>query len=129
MSLAATVAGAVDLAFAAAGDLVADVWVTRQVTSAYDSATGDTTQTEVEYQFTGIVDTIERRGETGSNSLGAAGSEVEQQKQRVFLKPGDADPQQGDELRVGETRYRIAKVVPVMPDGVTVILWELEVES
>lgn len=126
MSLLAQVSSAVDLAFAAADDLVGELWLTRQQQSAFDPVTGQATAVEVEYLFEGV---IAAAGTTGafSTDTGTAGSEVDGTKQEVVLKPAETTPIVGDVLRVGEQRLRVLTVEAVKPDGVNVLLWILEV--
>lgn len=127
MALTAQIQAAVDLAFAAADDLVASVWLTRQQGGAYDPATGDVPQAEAEFLFEGVVDRAGNFGTFSSRGQGESGSEVEASSVRIYLKPGETDPEVGDVLRIGDERFRINSISPVKPDGVTVLIWELEV--
>lgn len=127
MGLLAQVQAAVDLAFEAADDLVAEIWITRQQQSSFDPATGDATEIEVEYVFEGVVDTQSKFGAFNTRGTGESGSEVGSSNAKLYLKPGGTDPKRGDVARVDETRYRIERVSPIVPDGKTVLLWELDV--
>lgn len=127
MSLTAQIQAAVDLAFASAGDLVAEVLILRQEAGSYNAATGDVAQAEADFYFEGVVDRAGTFGQFSSRGQGESGSEVEGSAVRVYLKPGEVDPEVGDVCRIGDERFRVASINPVKPDGVTVLIWELEV--
>ena len=127
MGLQATIQAAVVTAFEAVGDLVATVVLTRQVTGAYDAATGDVTMVESSYEFEAIVDEVMEGASTSGGQRATGGAEVETVSAKVYMKPGDVDPVRGDVLRINETKYRVLKSEPLKPDGKTVLLWQLEV--
>ena len=127
MGLTATVQAGIDTAFAQAGDLVGEIWLTRESTGTFNPATGDVTSVEVEFSFDGIIDTRKKAGSFGSSDNVAAGADINRDSVLVYLKPADdVVPEVGDVLRINESKLRISSVNPVMPDGVTVLLWELE---
>lgn len=125
MGLQATIQAGIVTAFEAADDLVAEVWLTRQVAGVYDSGTGDVPSTEATYKFDGIIDEVKETGSASGDAGSTGGSEVEQVDLLAYLMPGQTDPVRGDILRVGETKYRVVTVDPLKPDGVTVLLWTL----
>lgn len=124
MGLEATIQAGIEQAFTAVGDLVAEVWLTRQTTGAYDSSTGDITTVEATYKFEAVIDEVM---EDGGGERATGGSEVESIDAKVYMKPGETVPVRGDVLRIGDTRYRIITVEPLKPGGVTVLLWQLGV--
>lgn len=126
MSLFEQVQSAVELAFAAAGDLVGDFWLTRSRQSGYNPATGDVTVVEVEFKFKGVLEGAEYYTE-GSGDSTQRGTDVGVRKANAVLKPGEVEPEVGDVLRIGDNRHRILRVEPVAPDGTNVVLWTLVV--
>lgn len=125
MGLEATIQAGIVQAFEAVGDLVAEVWLTRQKSGAYDSDTGDVTTVEATYKFEAIIDEVM---EDGGGQRVQGGSEVEAIDAKVYMKPtGETDPVRGDVLRIGDTSYRVVTVEPLKPGGVTVLLWQLGV--
>ena len=117
MSLQSTIATAVNTAFATIGDLRCSVTLVRQVMGAFDSDTRSYSQTEENYSFDGVVEFVSSDSEQGATAVVA----------KVYLKPETAEPKEGDVCIVNSVRYRVNKVKSIVPNGIDVLLWELEV--
>jgi len=124
VSIQATVQAGVETAFASLGDLVASVWLVRQVAGSYSSEEGEITFQDIEFEYEAIIDDSEHTGEAQSSGA----TDVEKSTSLVYMKPAnDVGPVRGDELRINEDRFRILNVNPIKPNGVDVLLWEVKI--